>query len=159
MLPLALASFKAIKVNTVICVVKALVEATPISGPACVYAPAFVSLAIVDPTTLHTPKTKAPLDFANLIAASVSAVSPDCDIAITTSFSVITGLRYLNSDAYSTSTGILAKSSKIYSATKPACHYVPQATIIIRLAFKNFSILSSIPAMRIIPSLANKRPL
>ena len=30
-------------------------------------------------------------------------------MAITTSFEVITGLRYLNSEAYSTSTGILAK--------------------------------------------------
>ena len=37
--------------------------------------------------------------------------------------------------AYSTSTGILAKSSKRYSPIKPACHDVPQATIIIRSAF------------------------
>ena len=48
-----------------------------ISGPACVYAPACVSLAIEEPTTLQTPKTKAPFDFANLMAANVSAVSPD----------------------------------------------------------------------------------
>ena len=46
-----------------------------------------ISLAIDEPTTLQTPKTNAPFDFANLIAAKVSAVSPDCEIAITTSFS------------------------------------------------------------------------
>jgi hypothetical protein len=63
--------------------VNAFVDATPISGPAWVYAPVCVSLAIEEPTTLHTPYTKAPLDFANFIAASVSAVSPDCEIAIT----------------------------------------------------------------------------
>ena len=113
-MPLALANLNAINVNSVIWVVKAFVEATPISGPACVYAPAFVSLAIVDPTTLQTPNTKAPFDFASLIAANVSAVSPDCEMAMTTSVSLITGFLYLNSDAYSTSTGILAKSSKIY---------------------------------------------
>jgi hypothetical protein len=30
-----------------------------------------------DPTTLHTPNTKAPFSLANFIAAKVSAVSPD----------------------------------------------------------------------------------
>ena len=39
------------------------------------------------------------------------------------------GFLYLNSDAYSTSTGIRARSSIKYSATKPACQEVPQATI------------------------------
>ena len=89
-----------------------------------------------EPTTLQIPKTNAPLDFANFIAARVSAVSPDCEIAITISLSLIIGLRYLNSEAYSTSTGILVKSSKRYSATKPACQDVPHATIIILSAFK-----------------------
>jgi len=45
------------------------------------------------------------------------------------------GLRYLNSEAYSTSTGILAKSSNKYSPTKPACHDVPQPIMIMRLRF------------------------
>ena len=36
MVPLALASFRAMRVRIVIWVVNALVEATPISGPACV---------------------------------------------------------------------------------------------------------------------------
>ena len=60
-------------------------DATPISGPACVYEPACVALAIEEPTTLQTPKIMAPFDFANSIAANVSAVSPLCEIAITTS--------------------------------------------------------------------------
>ena len=138
--PFLEAIFNAINVKTVICVVKAFVDATPISGPACVYAPAFVSLAIEDPTTLQTPKTKAPFDFASFIAAKVSAVSPDCEIAIITSFEVIIGFLYLNSDAYSTSTGIRALSSIRYSPTKPACQEVPQAIIIIRSAFTNLLI-------------------
>jgi len=96
-------------------------------------------------------KVKAPFSLASLIAAIVSAVSPLCDMEITTSFSEITGFLYLNSEAYSTSTGILAISSKIYSATSPACHEVPQATIIIRFAFAIRSILSSTPAILIIP--------
>ena len=70
----------------------------------------------------------------------MSAVSPDWEIAIITSLEVIIGFLYLNSEAYSTSTDILAISSKIYSATKPACQEVPQAIIIIRSAFINFSI-------------------
>ena len=89
--PFLEANFNAISVKSVICVVKAFVDATPISGPACVYAPACVSLAIEDPTTLQIPKTNAPFDFANLIAASVSAVSPDCEIAITTSLLLLLG--------------------------------------------------------------------
>ena len=48
------------------------------------------------------------------------------------------GFRYLNSDAYSTSTGILANVSNRYSPTRPACHEVPHATIIILFAFENF---------------------
>ena len=90
------------------------------------YAPALVSLDIEEPTTLQTPKTKAPFSLANFIAAKVSAVSPDCEIAITTSLLEIIGFLYLNSEAYSTSTGILANSSITYSATNPACHEVPQ---------------------------------
>jgi len=112
-----------------------------------------------DPTTLQTPNTKAPLDFANFTAASVSAVSPDCEIAITISFLFMIGFLYLNSEAYSTSTGIRAKSSNKYSATNPACHEVPQATITIRLAFKNLAMLSSTLPIFIILLEAKSRPL
>ena len=68
------------------------------------------------------------------------------------------GLRYLNSEAYSTSTGIRAHSSKIYSATKPACQEVPQATIMMRSALTNFLRWSSRPLSLIKPSSGSKRP-
>ena len=44
-------------VKTTTWVVNALVDATPISGPACVYIPASVNLGIDEPTTLQMPKT------------------------------------------------------------------------------------------------------
>ena len=43
--------------------VKALVEATPISGPASVGAAASVSRAMLEPGTLTTPTVFAPLSF------------------------------------------------------------------------------------------------
>ena len=49
------------------------------------YAPQCVALEIELPTTLHTPKINAPRSFANSTAAKVSAVSPDCEMAITMS--------------------------------------------------------------------------
>ena len=70
-------SFKANIIKMVNCAVKAFVEATPISGPVCVKIPASVSLEMVLPTTLQIPSVRAPSSFAFLIAANVSAVSPD----------------------------------------------------------------------------------
>src|SRR5437868_98067 len=52
--------------------------------------------------------TAAPRPRAVRIAASVSAVSPDCEIPITRSPAPTTGLRYLYSEAMSTSTGTRA---------------------------------------------------
>ena len=52
---------------------------TPISGPACRYTPASVSRAIDEPTVLHTPRQRQPDALAMCSAASVSAVSPDCE--------------------------------------------------------------------------------
>src|SRR6185295_15949755 len=69
-----------------------------------------------------------------------------------------TTLRYRNSDAYSTSTGTRHNSSKIYSASKPACQLVPQAMIIMRWAFLSCSILFSTPAMVMVPLAASTRP-
>ena len=62
---------------------KALVEATPISGPACVYSTWSASRAIVLSCTLHTASDFAPPSMACFSAAIVSAVSPDCEIGIT----------------------------------------------------------------------------
>ena len=82
--------------------------------------------------------------FDILIAAKVSAVSPDCETGIIISFSLIIGFLYLNSDAYSTSTGILANSSKKYSPNKLACHEDPQDININLSEFLNFEKFSSI---------------
>ena len=76
---------------------------------------------------------------AIFIAASVSAVSPDCEIGIMISPLLITGFLYLNSDAYSTSTGILSNSSKKYSPKRLECQEVPHEIKIILLAELNLS--------------------
>ena len=60
--------------------VKALVEATPISSPARVYSTPSASRAIELPTTLQMATTREPWSLAARKAASVSAVSPDCEM-------------------------------------------------------------------------------
>ena len=57
--------------------VYAFVEATAISGPACVYNVVSTNLVIVLSIAFIIPIVLAPLAFANFIAAIVSAVSPD----------------------------------------------------------------------------------
>ena len=131
----------AIIVSTTTCPVKALVEATPISGPTCMYVPVSDSLAIELPTPFTMPYTKAPCDLACCMAARVSAVSPDCEMATTTSSGSMTGSLYLNSLAYATSTGILQKCSSSCLPIKPACHDVPQLTITMRRALSNLLLL------------------
>ena len=74
-----------------------------------------------------------PICFAIRRAAKESAVSPDWLIMSTSVPSSKIGLRYLNSLATSTSTGILDKPSKIYFAVTPVWYAEPQATIIIFL--------------------------
>ncbi len=71
------------RASTTSWLVKALVEATPISGPAWRYTPCPHSRAIVEPTTLQMPTVAAPCSFASRTAPRVSAVSPDWLIAIT----------------------------------------------------------------------------
>ena len=75
--PFLLPIIIAIRVKIVTWAVNAFVEATPISGPACVYDPQSVSLEIELPTTLQIPISVAPLSLASFKAAKVSAVSPD----------------------------------------------------------------------------------
>ncbi len=60
--------------------VKALVEATPISGPAKIGSTMSASRAIELSTTLTSASVVWPLAFASRNAASVSAVSPDCEM-------------------------------------------------------------------------------
>ena len=83
--------------------------------------------AIVEPTALTIPIVERPRRDPSLSAASVSAVSPDWLIASKRVPSSIAGLRYRNSEAYSTLAGIRAISSSMYSPTRPACQLVPQA--------------------------------
>ena len=52
------------------------VLATPISGPALMCTPQWVSLLIELPTVLVIPTARAPLDLQYLRAFKVSAVSP-----------------------------------------------------------------------------------
>ena len=47
--------------------------------------PAEVARVMEEPTTLQIPKVKAPFSLAISNAANVSAVSPDCEIAMTIS--------------------------------------------------------------------------
>ena len=63
--------------SAVSCDVKAFVEATPISGPACVRIVPAASRVIIEPMTLQIASVGEPLIFASRCAARVSAVSPD----------------------------------------------------------------------------------
>ena len=91
--PRSLPRRSAICASTTTCAVNAFVDATPISGPAWRYTPASVSRAIVDPTALTSPTARHPAPCAWRTAASVSAVSPDCEMTTTTSPSFRTGFR------------------------------------------------------------------
>jgi len=53
--------------------------------------------------TLMIARHFAPRFFAYFIASNVSIVSPDCDTAITSVFSSMTGSEYMNSEAICTS--------------------------------------------------------
>ena len=55
----------------------------------------------------------------------VSAVSPDCEIPITSPW--IGGGKYLNSDAKSSRTGIAQESSRRYLKISPALYEEPHA--------------------------------
>src|SRR5476649_2594169 len=88
-------------------VVNALVDATPISGPARVSSTKFDSLTIELSATLQMLKVdKYFACLALRSAARVSAVSPDCEIVTKRVSGVITGLRYRYSLAISTRAGI-----------------------------------------------------
>ena len=98
----------------------AFVDATAISGPAHVYNTSLASLETELPTTLVTANTLAPFACPSLKTAKVSAVSPDWLNTIIKVLSVITASLYLNSEAISTSTGILTNFSIAYFPITPA---------------------------------------
>ena len=63
--------------SAVSCEVKALVDATPISGPACVRIVPAASRVTIEPITLQMASVGEPFILASRWPASVSAVSPD----------------------------------------------------------------------------------
>ena len=77
-----LAKYKVKHANTHNCVEKALVEATPISGPANVCNILSASNAIELWVTLTIARVFCLFCLAYFNAAKVSAVSPDCDMNI-----------------------------------------------------------------------------
>ena len=100
------------------------------------------SLEILLPTTLVIANVLAPIFFASLRTANVSAVSPDW-LNVTISVLLVTiGFLYLNSDAIATSTGILAKSSIATFPINPALYAVPHAIIYILSILSNSSFVS-----------------
>ena len=103
--------------------------ATPISGPARVYRTASASRGIWLPLVLQMASTLAFWVLACWTASKVSAVSPDCEMAITSVWLSKTGSRYLNSLASSTSTGNRVQCSIAYLASSPEWNAVPQATM------------------------------
>ena len=82
--PRSLAIVSASRNSATSCVVNALVDATPISTPARVKNFSLVARAIALVGTLMMPSVvPMPSDCACFSAASVSAVSPDCEITMT----------------------------------------------------------------------------
>ena len=75
------------------CATKVFVAATPISRPARVNSTPSESRVAWLPWMLVIASTVAPRSRASRMAASVSAVSPDCEIPITRSRSSSTGFR------------------------------------------------------------------
>ena len=71
--------------------VKALVEATPISGPVCIEMLPSAILMACEPTALTMLQSVAPFRRPSSMAANVSAVSPDWLMASTTVFSSTMG--------------------------------------------------------------------
>ena len=72
---------------------KAFVEATPISGPACVANTASAMRAIWLPGAFTMAAIGEPARRASDSAATVSAVSPDCEMPIVNVRSLTTGRR------------------------------------------------------------------
>ena len=117
---LSKAAFKLRMAKTPSWLVKPFVEATLISGPASIGMTRSLSLAIELSETLTIEIIFSTFPRQYLSAANVSAVSPDWLTNMARVFLLIGGLRYRNSDAISTSTGILATCSNQYLAVRHA---------------------------------------
>src|SRR5688500_7306974 len=116
------------------------------------YTPPSDSRAIVDPTTFTMPIARAPRRCASRMAASVSAVSPDWEMTMHKVRSLMIGLRYRNSEAYSTSTGTRAHSSIMCSAMSAECQLVPHAVMTMLSKASRSSALMLRPPSFAVPS-------
>ena len=96
----------------------ALVEATPISGPAWIGKTQSEFLAIVLSTTLTIEQVLTLFFLQISKAAAVSAVSPDWETKVYKLFELNFKFLYLNSEAISISTSIEDSYSNQYLATK-----------------------------------------
>mmetsp|Transcript_103424 Transcript_103424/g.183733 ORF Transcript_103424/g.183733 Transcript_103424/m.183733 type:complete len:231 (-) Transcript_103424:283-975(-) len=114
--------------------VKTLVDATPCSSPASTSMYTSHSRANVEDAwlTIATVSTLPPFSerrtFRRLSTAA--AVSPELEIKTITSPERTSGCRYLNSEAYWHSTGILARCSTRYSARRAACQELPDPMMV-----------------------------
>mmetsp|Transcript_16126 Transcript_16126/g.50007 ORF Transcript_16126/g.50007 Transcript_16126/m.50007 type:complete len:319 (-) Transcript_16126:1028-1984(-) len=119
-------SSSASKVMVTICDVKALVLATPISGPQFKWAPKSVWREMAEPTVLVKPTRTAPNFLQCSMARSVSAVSPDCETKQQMSSRNMRGARSMKSEAFSTAMGTSTSSSNSGRTVRHALRDVPQ---------------------------------
>jgi len=108
-----------------------LVEATPISGPACIGKTKSEVLAIELSTTFIIEQVLTLFFLHKLRAASVSAVSPDWETKTYKFFLLNLTFRYLNSEAISISIEISVNSSNQYFAVIQEWYAVPHPIKII----------------------------
>src|SRR3954467_10619037 len=110
----------------------ALVDATPISGPARVRkARSDWRTRVLSGAFEIAKVARTPSRAACVRAAMVSAVSPDCEIATVSDRRGRALSRYRYSLAISTLTGIRASDPSQWRATNPLWYEVPHATIVI----------------------------
>ncbi len=112
---------------------KALVEATPISGPQWIGKTKLESLAIELSITFTTAQVFILFLLHKSKAAYVSAVSPDWDTKTYKVSFLNLFFRYLNSDAISILTSKVVSSSNQYLAIKHEWYAVPQPIKVIEL--------------------------
>ena len=91
-----------------------------------------VARLTLEPTTLQTARVLDPRALASSSAPSVSAVSPDWEMAMVRVAPSTTGARYRNSEPMSTSTGTRQRDSTMCLPISAACHEVPQPTMTMR---------------------------
>ncbi len=116
---------------------KLLVAGIAFSTPAHVGNDTLATSAIFEWATLVMANVGCPRRTASRNAASVSAVSPDCEITTTAGFRFVFVDLQQYSLAYSTSTDSPAKSSSQISAASPACRLDPLAAITMSLCSRS----------------------